>query len=31
MHFSVKGNDYRNPFWYTSKDEAINLLKKMLF
>ena len=26
--FFVKGNDYRVCFWYTSKDEAINLFKK---
>lgn len=24
---SVKGNGYKIQFWYTSKDEAINLLK----
>ena len=29
--FSVKGNNYRIPFWYVSKDEAINLLKKADF
>ena len=27
---SVKGNDYKIHFWYMSKDEAINLFKKML-
>ena len=24
---SVKGSDYRNHFWYISKDDAINLIK----
>ena len=25
---SVKGNDYRIQFWYMSKDDAINIMKK---
>ena len=24
---SMKGNDYRIHFWYTSKDDAINIMK----
>ena len=24
---SIKGNDYRNHFWYMSKDGAINIMK----
>ena len=24
---SIKGNDYRIPFWYISKDDAINIMK----
>ena len=24
---SIKGNDYRIPFWYMSKDDAINIMK----
>ena len=24
---SIKGNDYRIYFWYTSKDDAINIMK----
>ena len=24
---SIKGNDYRIHFWYTSKDDAINIMK----
>ena len=33
MHFndvaivSVKASDYRNCFWYMSKDDAINIMK----
>ena len=25
---SFKGNDYRNHFWYMSKDEAISIMHK---
>ena len=25
---SVKGNDYRIQFWYVSKDDAINIIRK---
>ena len=32
MSFNAfKGNDYRNHFWYMSKDEAIKSLKKCCF
>ena len=24
---SIKGNDYRNHFWYISQDDAINIMK----
>ena len=24
---SIKGSDYRIIFWYTSKDDAINIMK----
>ena len=28
---SVKGNDYRTHFWYMSKDDATNIMKKFWF
>ena len=28
---SVKGSDYRIHFWYMSKDDAINIMKKSDF
>ena len=27
---SVKGNDYRNHFWYMGKDDAINMIKSSI-
>ena len=28
---SIKGNDYRIPFWYISKYDAINIMKNSNF
>ena len=27
---SIKGSDYRNHFWYMSKDDAVNIRKIMI-
>ena len=27
---SIKGSDYKIHFWYISKDDAINIIKKTL-
>ena len=27
---SIKGSDYRIPFWYMSKDDAINIMKNSM-